>query len=141
MPAELPSEEHYAFTRKQQQAIELLARGGSNNETASSIGVNESTIRKWLKSTPGFAESVEISRAMLPTIRHDELMKKVPELEHKAVEVLQELLESCDNPLVRLKAAQLALDLKTKVQGNGSIQVSFAAMPEPGIPNGVKHRD
>lgn len=139
----IKGDETYTFTRAQQNAIELLGAGASNVEAAKAVGVKESTIRRWLKGVPGFLETVEMTKAALPALKHDELLKKVPALEKRAVDVVAELMEQNDNLKVKLEAARMALQLTGMINNNenSKVTVSFGAMPEPGLPHEVIHRE
>lgn len=79
----------------------------------------------------------------LPALRHDELLKKVPALEKRAVDVVAELMEQNDNLKVKLEAARMALQLTGMINNseNSKITVDFASLPEPGIPHEVIHRE
>lgn len=47
---------------EQHRAADLLGRGIPQKEVATELGVTPRTVRRWVKSEPGFAEAVQAAR-------------------------------------------------------------------------------
>jgi hypothetical protein len=104
------------LTLPQQSAVDLLASGKNDTETAELLTLNRVTITKWRLYDPVFRAALNARRAELWTAGLDRLRALLP----KALDVLASLLDSADDPL-RLKAADSLIRLARPPAGSAGI--------------------
>ena len=111
------------LTAKMQQAAMLAATGLGRDKIAKELGIDPSTVSRWL------------AREDVSAIRAAELTKFVATIIPKAYAVLQSQLDS-NNPWVAQGAARELIRLYNLQQGqaDNSVVVTFGSMPRPGAP-------
>lgn len=115
--------EQQPLTDNMQQAASLAALGLGRDAIAKEIGVNPSTITRWLK------------REDVKALRTASLADVVAGMIPKAYAVLQAQLDH-SNPWVAQGAARELIRLWNIQQGasDANVVVTFGAMPKPGAP-------
>ena len=115
--------EQQPLTDNMQQAASLAALGLGRDAIAKEIGVNPSTITRWLKR--------EDVKALRTAALSDVVAGMIP----KAYAVLQAQLDH-SNPWVAQGAARELIRLWNIQQGasDANVVVTFGAMPKPGAP-------
>lgn len=133
-PSELEALSGYKFNVKQNNAIELFARGLTYRQVAEEVGVSQQCLANWNK-LPGFKESVELFRTAYTSKRLREFDGKMGQLELDAIETLAEIMKDKEQKIPdRLAAARaiLAHQNGRKAQNDNQILVSFNGMPAVG---------
>lgn len=105
------------LTVPQENAVDALAIGKNDAETASIVGVHRVTVTRWRLYDPVFQAALNVRRAEVWAVGVHRLRSLIP----KALDVLAEELEDEDNP-DRLK---VALEL---------LKLCPPAMPNPNTP-------
>lgn len=110
------------------RAAGLSALGWGRDKIADELGVNPSTVSRWLQ------------RDDVRAIRAAELNNVVAAMVPKAYAVLQAQLDS-SNPWVAQGAARELIRLYGVQQGqsDANVVVTFGSMPKPGIPASAGH--
>jgi hypothetical protein len=104
------------LTLPQQSAIDLLASGKTDTETAELLGLSRVTVSKWRLYDPVFQAALNQRRAEVWGAGCDRLRSLVP----KALDTLADELDNRDNPH-RLKAAIEVLKLAQQPAGAAGI--------------------
>jgi hypothetical protein len=94
------------LTLSQQNAVDLLAAGKTDTETAELLKLSRTCITKWRLYDPVFQAALNVRRAEVWAVGVDRLRSLIP----KALNTLAEELENRDSPN-RLKAASEILKL------------------------------
>lgn len=112
-----------ALTENMSEAASLAALGLGRDAIAEKLGVNPSTVTRWLK------------RDDVKALRTAALTEVVAGMIPKAYAVLQAQLDH-SNPWVAQGAARELIRLFNLQQGNAdaSVVVTFGSMPKPGAP-------
>jgi len=130
-PSESEALSGYKFNVKQNNAIELFARGFSYRQVAQEVGVSLQTLANWNKLA-GFQESVELFRHAYNSKRLKQFDGRMGQLELDAIETLAEIMKDKEQKIPdRLAAARaiLAHQNGRKAQSDGQVMVSFSGMP------------
>jgi hypothetical protein len=104
------------LTLAQQSAIDLLASGKNDTETAEALDLSRTSVTKWRCYSPGFQAALNRRRAEVWGSGVDRLRALIP----KALDVLAEELDKPDSPN-RLKAASEILRLAQLPGGSGEV--------------------
>jgi len=106
----------HGLTLPQQSAIDLLASGKTDTETAELLGLSRVAVSKWRLYDPVFQAALNQRRAEVWGAGCDRLRALVP----KALDALADELDNRDNPN-RLKAAVEVLKLAQLPSGTAGI--------------------
>lgn len=80
------------LTLTQQSAIDLLAAGKNDTETAEALGLNRVTVTRWRLYSPEFRAALAAQRAAIWGASADRLRALIP----KALDALADALEEAD---------------------------------------------
>ena len=117
-----------SFTGPKQQALHLLSQGYTKCETARQLGVNRTTVHRWLED-PLFVAELHRLRNRLTDDCRERLLSLAP----LALDVLESDLRSPNtHPLVRQKAAievlkRVGLEIQLPEARSSSVQAKAAA--------------
>jgi hypothetical protein len=103
IPQDSPSDE--SLTAKQLAAVGLLAAGKAYTDVAAELGVDRKTVWSWRRD-PAFAAALS---AELEDLR-EAIQTRVLALADKALNALEQTLDSGDSDSARVAAARLVLD-------------------------------
>ena len=105
-----------------------LAAGATITSTAEQFQIDRSTIYRWMKSVPAFADAVQRGRAEFLLARRDDLQY----LSSRAMETLLAILDNPrSSPAVLLRAAMFILK-RPQTPGQGWVLPEL--LPQPGGP-------
>lgn len=118
------------LTPAMHRAAGLSALGWGRDRIAEELGVNPSTVSRWLQ------------REDVRQLRAAELNNVVAAMVPKAYAVLQAQLDS-SNPWVAQGAARELIRLYGVQQGqsDANVVVTFGSMPKPGVPASAGHME
>lgn len=124
------------FSPKQHEAIALLARGNTQECTAQTVGVTRQTVAEWMKKAE-FKKAVELYSQKSIARREKSIDAKMSQLELKALETLEELLNTAQKDSDRINAARavLAHQNSRKSEANNGVLVNFAGLQFLGSPS------
>lgn len=97
------------LTREQQSALEVLLRGGTIEDARAHANVEYDRLQTWL-AEPAFVFRLNAARAQL----WQETAGKVQLAAVKAVDALMDVLQNCNDARVRIRAAQILIQLAAK---------------------------
>ena len=124
------------FTPKQHEAIALLARGNTQECTAETVGVARQTIATWMKK-PEFKSAIELYSQKAIARREKSVDAKMSQLELKALETLEVLMDSAVKEADRINAARavLAHQNSRRHESNNGVLVNFGGLHFLGSPS------
>jgi hypothetical protein len=94
------------LTEAQTRAAHLLAGGWKATDVADDIGVDESTVSRWRRK-PAFIALVQ----SITAAAHQEVIGRMGEMLHLALDVIESALQYRHDPNVRLRAAVALLNV------------------------------
>lgn len=123
------------FTPKQNEAIACLARGSKWEDAANAAGVHIQTIARWMR-VPEFKQAINDYSQKSIARREKTVEAKMSQLELKALETLEELMQNAEKDSDRIKAAQVVLSHQNsrKTESNNQMLVNFAGLQFLGSP-------
>jgi hypothetical protein len=125
-------------TRRTEEAIAALLTCPTIREAAASIGVNETTLVRWLNDSTFKAEYQRARRQVL-----ESALAKLQAATGKAVDTLVRLLEG-DSPNAACRAAALILEHAHKAQEwidlSGRVEQLEATLPRTVLPGAPPHK-
>lgn len=123
------------FTPKQNEAIACLARGGKWEEAARAAGVHVQTIANWMRK-PEFKQAIDVYSQKSIARREKSIESKMTQLELKALETLEEIMNNAQKDADRVNAAKavLAHQNSRKSESNNGLLVNFAGLQFLGSP-------
>jgi hypothetical protein len=103
MPFPQTADPELALSGAQQRTLLILAEGATQREAAKQVGVDERTLRRWLRD-PAYADALQATRRAIWL----DVTNRVHNAALDSVQVLQDLLSDKD-PNARLRAARTLL--------------------------------
>jgi hypothetical protein len=103
MPFPQTADPELTLTGAQQRTLLLLAEGATQREAAKQVGVDERTLRRWLRD-PTYVDALQTTRRAIWL----DVTNRVHTAALDSVQVLQDLLHDKD-PNARLRAARTLL--------------------------------
>jgi len=114
------------LSARQQRAIAALLTSKSVAEAAASAKVGERTLYRWLAEDRAFRAALLAAEGDLLSTTTRRLLS----LQGQAIETLESLLSRAESEGVRLRAAQVALELSLKLRDQVSIELRLQALEE-----------
>lgn len=115
-----------SLSARQQRAIAALLASKTVSEAASAASVGERSLYRWLAEDQAFrAELARAEGELLATTT-----RRLLALQGQAIEALEYLLTRGESEGVRLRAAQVALELSLKLREQVSIEQRLQALEQ-----------
>lgn len=114
------------LSSRQQRAIAALLTTKSMSEAASSAGVGERTLYRWLAEDEAFRAGLARAESELL----DTATRRLLALQGQAIETLEHLLSSAESESVRLRAAQVAIETSLKLRELRDIDQRLTALEQ-----------
>lgn len=88
--------ENGSFSRKQRAGIRALVEHRTVVSAAAASGIGERTIYTWLADVPGFRAAVDAGRAEQDAELNARALRRLTELQDKAIDTYEHLLDGAD---------------------------------------------
>ena len=115
-----------SLSARQQRAIAALLECRSVAEAAASAKVGERTLYRWIAEDQAFKTALSQAEGELLATTTRRLLG----LQGQAIETLESLLSRAESEGVRLRAAQVALELSLKLREQVSIEQRITALEQ-----------
>ena len=118
--------ENSALTPKQQRAISALLASKTMGEAAQSAGVGERTLYTWL-TLPAFRAALSAAEGELI----DQAVRRLLRLQDLSIDTIEAMLGDADaSQAVRLRAAQLVLEITLKMREQRDVEQRLSALEQ-----------
>jgi hypothetical protein len=114
------------LSSRQQRAVAALLASKSVAEAASTAGVGERTLYRWLAEDQAFRAALSQAEGDLL----DTATRRLLTLQGKAIDALEHLIERAETEGVRLRAAQVAIDTSLKLREMRDIEQRLTALEQ-----------
>jgi len=112
------------LTNRQQRAIAALLASKKVAEAASSAGIGERTLYRWLAEDQAFRAALSQAEGELLDIATRRLLS----LQGKSIDALEHLIDGAESEGVRLRAAQVAIETSLKLRELRDIEQRLTAL-------------